>query len=142
MKIIFSTREKVILLTKVLVVDDEIEILRLLQRFLISKSYEVFIATNSRTAIQKVKDVKPDIVLLDIMMPGVGGIETLKEMKQMNPEIRVIMITALIDEEIAKRTLILGASDYIVKPINIEYLETCLLVNQVMTAGRDNLSPS
>lgn len=129
-------------MTKVLVVDDEIEILRLLQRFLISKSYEVFIATNSRTAIQKVKDVKPDIVLLDIMMPGVGGIETLKEMKQMNPEIRVIMITALIDEEIAKRTLILGASDYIVKPINIEYLETCLLVNQVMTAGRDNLSPS
>jgi DNA-binding response OmpR family regulator len=120
-------------LTRILVVDDEIQMLRLLQKFLISKSYEVIIATNGTMAIQKVEEMKPDIVLLDIMMPGVGGIHTLKEIKMINPKIKVIMITALIDEEIAIRTIQLGAADYIMKPINIDYLETCLLVNQSMT---------
>lgn len=117
---------------RVLVVDDEINILRLLKRFLTSKSYEVSVATDGRMALQKVKEVNPDIVLLDIMMPGFGGIDTLKEIKKINPKISVIMITALIDEEVAKRTLQLGAADYIVKPINIDYLETCLLVNQTI----------
>lgn len=122
-------------MSRVLVVDDEIEILKLLQRFLVSKSHEVVLATNSTMAIQKVADTKPDIVLLDIMMPGVGGIDTLKQIKQLRPETKIIMITALKDEEIAKRTLELGAADYIVKPINIDYLETCLLVNQAMTTN-------
>jgi len=139
---LFHEESEGILLTKVLVVDDEVDILKLLQKFLISKSCEVFLAMNNRMALQKLKDEKPDIVLLDILMPGVGGIDTLKQIKQIRPETKVIMISALGDEEIARRALELGAADYIVKPINIDYLETCLLVHQTMTAGGNPLRSS
>ncbi len=116
---------------KILVVDDEIEVVRLLKDFLTSKDYEVYTALNGAEALALVKEVKPDIVLLDIIMPGMGGIDTLKEIKKIDPTTAVIMVTAVIDEELAKRAVNLGAFDYITKPINIDYLETCVLVKMV-----------
>jgi DNA-binding response OmpR family regulator len=104
---------------------------RLLQSFLTSKGYEVDAALNGAEALAKVKEMKPDIVLLDIMMPGMGGIDTLKEIKKIDPSIGVIMVTAVVDEELGNRTLNLGAYDYITKPINIEYLETCVMVKMI-----------
>ena len=90
---------------RILVVDDEIHVVRLLQKYLASKEYEVYTATSGLDAIQKAKDMMPHIVLLDIIMPGMGGIDTLKEIKKINPKIAVIMVTAVIDEELAKRAL-------------------------------------
>ncbi len=116
---------------KILVVDDEIEVVRLLKDFLTSKDYEVYTAPNGAEALALVKEVKPDIVLLDIIMPGMGGIDTLKEIKKIDPTTAVIMVTAVIDEELAKRAVNLGAFDYITKPINIDYLETCVLVKMI-----------
>ena len=116
---------------KILVVDDEIEVVRLLKDFLTSKGYEVHTALNGAEAIALVKEVKPDIVLLDIIMPGMGGIDTLKEIKKIDPTTAVIMVTALIDEELANRAVKLGAFDYITKPINIDYLETCVMVKMI-----------
>ncbi|MHB8772718.1 MAG: response regulator [Syntrophales bacterium] len=116
---------------RILVVDDEIEVVRLLQSFLTSKGYEVDTALNGAEAIAKVGERAPDIVLLDIMMPGMGGIDTLKEIKKIDPDIAVIMVTAVVDEELGNRTLELGAYDYITKPINIEYLETCVMVKMI-----------
>ena len=116
---------------KILVVDDEIEVVRLLKDFLTSKGYEVYMALNGAEAIALVKEVKPDIVLLDIIMPGMGGIDTLKEIKKIDPTTAVIMITAVIDEELANRAVKLGAFDYITKPINIDYLETCVMVKMI-----------
>ena len=116
---------------KILVVDDEIEVVRLLKDFLTSKGYEVYMALNGAEAIALVKEVKPDIVLLDIIMPGMGGIDTLKEIKKIDPTTAVIMVTALTDEELANRAVKLGAFDYITKPINIDYLETCVMVKMI-----------
>lgn len=116
---------------RILVVDDEMHIVRLLKKFLTSKTYDVYTATSGLEAIQKVKEVNPHIVLLDIIMPGMGGIDTLKEIKRVNPKIAVIMVTAVIDEELAKRALQLGADNYITKPFDLNYIENCVLVKMV-----------
>jgi DNA-binding NtrC family response regulator len=120
---------------KILVVDDEIQVVRLLQEFLTSKGYRVYTALNSAEALANVREMKPRIVLLDIMMPGMGGIDTLKEIKKIDPDIAVIMVTAVIDEELANRAVKLGAYDYITKPINIDYLETCVMVKMIQILG-------
>jgi two-component system, NtrC family, nitrogen regulation response regulator NtrX len=116
---------------KILVVDDEAEIVGLLQDFLTSKGYEVATALNGVEALAKVKEMKPDIVLLDLVMPGMNGIDTLKEIKKIDPSIGVIMVTGVVDEELANRAVKLGAFDYIIKPINIDYLETCVMVKMI-----------
>ncbi len=113
---------------RILVVDDEINVIRLLKKFLASKSYDVCTAADGRTAVEKVRELKPQIVLLDILMPGMNGMDTLKEIKKFEPDTVVIMVTAVSDEELAKSSLQLGAFDYITKPINLDYLERCLLV--------------
>jgi two-component system response regulator (stage 0 sporulation protein F) len=80
-------------------------------------------------------------VLLDMMMPGMGGIDTLKEIKQIDPGIAVIMVTAVIDAELANRAVELGAFDYITKPINIDYLETCVMVKMIQILGEKTAPP-
>lgn len=120
---------------RILVVDDEVHVVRLLQKYLKSKSYEVYTATNGMEAIEKVKEVRPHIVLLDIIMPGIGGIDALKEIKKINPKIAVIMVTAVIDEELAKRAIQLGADDYITKPLDLNYIETIVLVKVIQLLG-------
>ncbi|MFA4910704.1 MAG: response regulator [Desulfobacteria bacterium] len=120
---------------RILVVDDEIHVVRLLQKYLASKEYEVCTATSGLDAIQKVKDMMPHIVLLDIIMPGMGGIDTLKEIKKINPKIAVIMVTAVIDEELAKRALQLGADDYVTKPLDLNYIETFVMVKMIQLLG-------
>lgn len=116
---------------RILVVDDEVETCNVLKDFLVLKGYEAHVALNGEDAIKMVKEVRPHIVLLDMMMPGMGGIETLKEIKKVDSRVGVVMITAVADEEIAKRTLELGAYDYITKPMDLDYLETVLMVKIV-----------
>jgi len=121
---------------RILVVDDEINVIRLLQKFLASKNYDVCTAADGSTAINKVRELKPQIVLLDILMPGMNGMDTLREIKKLEPDTVVIMVTAVSDDELAKSSLRLGAFDYITKPINLDYLETCLLVKMQQIEGR------
>ncbi len=113
---------------RILVVDDEIEICNILKEFFSLKGYEVHTALDGPTAVNKVREVKPHIILLDIIMPGMGGIETLKEIKKVDPEAGVIMVTAVADNEVARKTLELGAYDYITKPMDLDYLETVVAV--------------
>jgi DNA-binding response OmpR family regulator len=120
---------------KILVVDDEIAICNLLKDFLAAKGYEVYTALDGRTAITKLKKDRPHIVLLDIMMPGMDGIETLRAIKKINPRVVVIMITAIADNELGLRTLKLGAYDYICKPFDLTYLEDVLTVKMIDLLG-------
>jgi len=120
---------------RILVVDDEIAICNLLRQFLTSKGYEVYTAPDGQTAIAEVKEIRPHIVLLDIMMPGMGGIDTLKEIKKVDPKVGVIMVTAIFDEELGKRAIELGAYDYITKPVSFDYLETVLMVKMIDVLG-------
>jgi len=116
---------------KILVVDDERHVVRLLKEFLSSKNYEVYTAMNGMEAIEKVKEVNPHIVFLDILMPGMGGLDCLKEIMKLNPKTAVVMLTAVIDEELALRALQLGADDYITKPVDLKYIETVVMVKMI-----------
>ncbi len=120
---------------RILVVDDEVEVCNVLKEFLGSKGYEVHTALDGSTAISKVKEVRPHIVLLDIIMPGMSGIDTLKGIKEVDPRVGVIMVTAVADQEVAKRAIGLGAYDYITKPMDLNYLETVVIVKIIELLG-------
>jgi len=120
---------------RILVVDDEVEVCNTLKKFLTSNGYEVYTALDGETAVSKTKEVRPHIVLLDIIMPGMGGIDTLKEIKKVDPAVGVIMVTAVVDEKLAKRALELGAYDYITKPLDLNYLETVVMVKMIDLLG-------
>jgi len=120
---------------KILVVDDEVEVCSALKEFLRLKDYAVETALDGLTAIKKIEIFNPHIVLLDIMMPGIGGIDVLKKIRDINPKIGIIMITAVYDEEIANRTIKLGAYDYITKPLDLKYLEIVLMVKMIDIMG-------
>jgi DNA-binding response OmpR family regulator len=113
---------------KILVVDDEVAVCDLLKDFLTLKGYEVYTASDGYTAINKAKEVCPHLVLLDIVMPGISGIEVLKEIKKLNPKTGVIVITAVPDHGIITESIDLGAYDYITKPMNLKHVENVVMI--------------
>lgn len=108
---------------KMLVVDDEEEICEFLKAFFEEKNFQVKTATSGEAAIQEVQKGLPQVVLLDIHMPGMGGMRVLKEIKLKFPQVKVIMVTALETREKIEEAMRLGADNYITKPLSLEYLE-------------------
>lgn len=121
---------------KILVVDDEIEVCNALKEFLSIKGYTALAAQSGQEALAMVRAENPHIVLLDIIMPGMSGIETLEEIKKTAPATGVVMITAVMDEALGNQALQLGADDFITKPVDLDYLETVLMVKIVDILGR------
>lgn len=113
-------------MNKVLVVDDEANICNLLAKFLPSKGYSVITASSGEEAIKKVQREKPNLVLLDICLPDMNGLEVLQRIKVIDKSIGVIMATALKEDEIGQKALESGADDYLTKPIDFEFLEKSL----------------
>jgi len=107
---------------KVLVVDDEQEIVDFMERFLIRKGISVVKAGNGDIAVEICKKEMPDCVFLDIQLPGKDGIDTLIELKQINPLIKVIMITGKDDLSFKEKAAQAGALDYITKPLDLSEL--------------------
>jgi two-component system nitrogen regulation response regulator NtrX len=103
-----------------LIVDDEPSILQSLGGLLSDEGFEVTTAANGYEALKVIEAESPDLVLLDIWMPGIDGIETLKEIKKENPNIQVIIITGHGTIETAVRATKLGAYDLIEKPLSID----------------------
>ena len=104
---------------KILVVDDEWEIRDVLSSFLEEKGYEVILASNGEEALELVERVNPQVILLDVNMPGIDGIETCRRLKaaEKSRSIPIIMITAFQDREI--EAYLEGADDFVVKPFNM-----------------------
>ena len=103
-----------------LIVDDEPSILQSLGGLLSDEGFEVATAANGYEALKVIEAESPDLVLLDIWMPGIDGIETLKEIKKENPYIQVIIITGHGTIETAVKATKLGAYDLIEKPLSID----------------------
>lgn len=109
---------------KILVVDDETDILEIISYNLKSAGYETVTAKDGSEAIQKAKIFRPDLIMLDIMMPNKNGIDTCKEIRKL-PEFKetmVLFLTALNDEKSEIEGLNMGADDYIAKPIKPKLL--------------------
>ncbi|MFW5988645.1 MAG: sigma-54-dependent transcriptional regulator [Desulfosudaceae bacterium] len=104
----------------VLVVDDEPSILQSLKGLLTDEGFAVFTAANGYEALKTMEAESPDIVLLDIWMPGIDGIETLKEIKENHPNVPVIIITGHGTIETAVNATKIGAFDFIEKPLSID----------------------
>ena len=111
---------------KLLLVDDEKDIREVLCLPLADFGYNIFEAENGEEALRLFHEVQPPIVLTDIKMPGMDGIELLQKIKHENPETEVIMITGHGDMELAIKSLKYEATDFITKPINVDALEIAL----------------
>lgn len=105
---------------KVLAVDDEDRNLRLMEAMLLPLGYEVDLALNGGEALEKVKQNPPDVILLDVMMPGMNGFEVARRLKQDNGTriIPIIMVTALKEVEDRVKGLEAGADDFLTKPVD------------------------
>lgn len=113
---------------RILVVDDEAATRTMLAELVTRYGYRVLTAADGAAAVRAVLDQAPDVVLLDIAMPGLGGIEALTAIRAIAPEVKVIMVSGQGDLDLAKRALAYGAFDYITKPVDPAYLTVSLQV--------------
>ena len=118
----------------VMIVDDEPSILKSLSGILSDEGFEIFTASNGYEALKRIEQEAPDLVLLDIWMPGLDGIETLKEIKKNNPVIQVIIITGHGTIETAVSATKLGAFDLIEKPLSID--KVIVAINRALNYRR------
>ncbi len=115
---------------RVLVVDDEESVRDLLRRTLEGAAYDVVTAADGQEALDKMSELEIEVVLLDIKMPVMSGIEVLKQLTAYYPDTCVIMVTAVGDAQTAVETMKLGAYDYIIKPF--KPAETVLTVQRAI----------
>lgn len=113
----------------ILVVDDEPKNVELFIAKLSGKNYRAIGAGSGQEAVTQIKTEKPGLVLLDIMMPGMNGFETLQKIKEIDKGIPVIMVTSLREEKEALKCMDLGAGAYITKPVDIDHLEKNLYID-------------
>jgi two-component system response regulator MprA len=111
---------------KVLVIDDEPAIVELFTDYLNGQGFDVIAAGGGAEGLDRLGADRPDIVLLDMLMPGMDGLETLKRIRGANKRIPVLMISGNDDMAVAKAAIALGAFDYTLKPVDFDYLGRAL----------------
>lgn len=109
---------------KMLVVDDEIDVCDFVKHFFEERNYKVLTALNGEEAVKMVRKYKIDIILLDIKMKKMDGIEALKQIKEIDKKSNIIMVTAVEDQDKMDEACKLGACSYITKPLVLENLES------------------
>ena len=111
---------------RVLVVDDDPNARELLRVYLTAKGYEVTEAETGGEGLRRVREDRPHLMLLDINLPDISGLDVLREAKALDPALGVIMVTGLQEEEVGREAMQAGAFDYITKPLDLQYLEKSL----------------
>jgi len=114
----------------ILVVDDAAFMRMMIRDILAREGYVIQEAVNGRDAIEKYRETRPDLVTLDITMPEVDGIEALQAIKDINPDARVLMVSAMGQQKLIVEALEAGAADFLVKPFQptkvLQTVKKCL----------------
>ena len=108
---------------KLVVADDEPKICRMLEVFFTERGYDVHVAHDGDQTLRFIQDVRPHLVLLDLRMPGIPGMDILRHARELDETIKVIIITAVEDEDTIRQARELGACDYVLKPFSLHYLK-------------------
>ncbi len=108
--------------TRILVVDDEVGIREGCRRVLVPQGFEVDVAENGPVGLRKLREARYDVLLLDIMMPGMSGMEVLRQARQIDPDLICIIITGYATVELAVQAVREGAHDFIAKPFSADLL--------------------
>jgi len=108
---------------RLLIVDDEADICDFVKSFFTERDFDVLVAHNGKEALSVIESDKPDLVLLDVKMPVMDGMETLREIRKKDESLKVIMVTAVDDTDKAEEARRYGVVDYITKPLVLEQLE-------------------
>lgn len=117
-------------MTKILVIDDDVNTTRLIDHVLSKEGYEIHVVNNSEESLSEALRAKPDLILLDLMMPGIDGIGTCK-MLQAQPELReipILLLSAAGDIKNKVEAFDAGARDFITKPVHFEELKSRIKV--------------
>ena len=117
-----------------LVVDDDLPVRDVLSEYFVARGYTVVTAGDGREALDAFARERPDVVLLDIRMPGMDGLEVLKRLREADPNVAVIMVTANDDLTLAREALSVGAFDYVAKPFDFEHLNETVVMAFVHSA--------
>jgi len=118
---------------RILIVDDEANMCSIIQDILSDEGYNVMVAENGSEALQVVRKITPDLIITDINMPCMGGLELLREVKNLHTDVQFIIMTAFGELETYLNAMSNGAFDYITKPLNIEMLK--IMVAKVLGQG-------
>jgi two-component system response regulator (stage 0 sporulation protein F) len=122
-------------LGRILVVDDEEPVRDVLCEYFESQGFGVEAAPDGEAALAALGRRRPDLVLLDVRMPGIDGVEVLRRIRRADPEVPVIMVTANEDVALAKEMLKLGAFDYVAKPFDFSYLDRAVTAGLLQGGG-------
>ena len=129
---------------RLLIVDDEASIISNLSRVLRAKGYSVLEAASGKQALDLFRSEKVDLLLSDVKMPGLNGVQLLKAVKEINPRVPVILISGYHDEKTVVEALKAGAENFLTKPLNMEDLdaviERSLSLACIRLATKDHLS--
>ena len=120
--------------SRILIVDDELSVRELLAEGLETFGYRTRMAAGADAAYRMIQEEQPHLVLSDIDMPGKTGLELLDQVKKLNPDIEVVMVTGVIDADIAINSIRQGATDYVTKPFNLE--EVRIVVDRTLEKRR------
>lgn len=112
---------------RILVIDDDPDVLEFLKKFFENLGHEVIMTTESKEGLKQYVVSTPDLVLVDIMLPERDGLSVLKEMKELDKEPSIAMITAYKDAERVIEAFRLGALDCLLKPFNLDYIANTVL---------------
>jgi two-component system response regulator (stage 0 sporulation protein F) len=116
-----------VFMAKLLIVDDESDIREFARNFFKKRQIEIFVASGGRQALDIIDKESPDLILLDVRMEEMTGIEVLRELRKKNPSLKVIMVSGVEEEEVINEANSLAVIGYIHKPFILEELEKIVL---------------
>jgi len=106
----------------ILLVEDEVAVAEVIAEALTQSNYDVRVAPTANDGLAMAEMDRPDAIILDINLPGSSGTATLDRLHRIRPDVPIIMLTASVDEQLARETLRRGAFDYVTKPVNLDHL--------------------